>query len=119
MNTSDIQFTQDDLNESFLNYVPVIPGLQELLKTEISGTPPYRSFTKIYIEPKNYGNAIDVYTKALENNQDLKIIYYYRGCLRMQIGDNDGAIADFNEYIKIDPDCIEAHYKLALIKGID
>lgn len=53
----------------------------------------------------DYQLAIDNFDKAIELNPKMDKAFFYRANLRFSKGDNKGALSDYNESIRINPEC--------------
>jgi tetratricopeptide (TPR) repeat protein len=60
---------------------------------------------KAYDQKKigNYGQAVELYSKAIEEGNNTWVVYFYRGDCKMLAGDKQGAIADFEKAMEINP----------------
>jgi tetratricopeptide (TPR) repeat protein len=52
--------------------------------------------------------AIEDFTQAIQRNPDFALPYYHRGLLHAELGNEKGAIADYRQYLYLDPDMTEA-----------
>ncbi len=64
-----------------------------------------------------YDKAMHFYNEAIEKTKDYAPAYNNRGLLKVQIGDLDGAITDFEKAISLEPDFKEAIYNLGNYLG--
>jgi tetratricopeptide (TPR) repeat protein len=70
------------------------------------------------IDSRTYPYDPDVlrdYLQALEAFPNQSMDYYRRGIVRRHFGDNSGAIADFNQVIRLDPKFAKAYYYRGLV----
>lgn len=51
----------------------------------------------------DYGKAVTLYTHAIESGINTWVVYFYRGECKLDAGDVQGAIADFEEALKVNP----------------
>ena len=51
----------------------------------------------------NYALAEQAYTRAIETGTDTWVAYFYRGECRMAAGNTEGAMADFEKAVEINP----------------
>ena len=58
---------------------------------------------------KNLGNAINYFTKALQNYPNDFFIYFQRGLARYESGDINGSIEDYTKSINLNPFNREAY----------
>jgi len=58
---------------------------------------------KVNNSPNDYLKAIDFFTKAIENSEEIAITYTYRGIVKYQLKDYQNALDDFTKAIEIDP----------------
>jgi len=66
---------------------------------------------------KKYKEALDYCTKALILNPLYDESYFRRGYYKFLLGDNAGAIRDFDVAIKLNPDNVDAHlYKASCLQ---
>ncbi|WP_062328030.1 tetratricopeptide repeat protein [Treponema endosymbiont of Eucomonympha sp.] len=65
---------------------------------------------KKHFDKKEYGAAIEAYTKAIGLQPDYAEAFSNRGCVYTDKGDYDKAIADYDEAIRLKPDITEAYY---------
>ena len=63
----------------------------------------------IYTKQKEFGNAIEAYTKAIELNSKYKEAYLKRGQSHQELEQFDVALNDFDKAIKLDPTYVEAY----------
>ena len=65
--------------------------------------------------------ALDYFNRVVAENPNLADAYYYRGLSQMNQGQNEGAIADFEKLLEIDPghaSAAEAEAFLEYLKGL-
>jgi S1-C subfamily serine protease/tetratricopeptide (TPR) repeat protein len=65
---------------------------------------------------KQYAAAIKIYDKMLRERED-SYAYYNRGHTKSELGDKQGAIADYNLAIKINPNYDNAYYNRGVVKS--
>lgn len=65
-----------------------------------------------YMSAKDYGAALDAYTKAIELNAGSPVFYSNRAAAYSQIGQHDEAVADARKAIEIDPKFSKAYSRL-------
>lgn len=70
----------------------------------------------IQMDAKNYGRAIEYFTKAIFLNEKNHEAYCERGSCKGLLNDYDGAFEDFNAALKIYPAYPMAFYKRGLTK---
>ena len=63
-----------------------------------------------YTQDKEYRQAIDDYSKAVEINPRFVDAYLKRCEMRYKMGDNKGVLSDCQEVLKIDPTVAKAYY---------
>jgi tetratricopeptide (TPR) repeat protein len=51
----------------------------------------------------DFGRAIEIYSKAIETGTSTWVVYFYRGQCRQSAGDLQGAIADYQKAVEINP----------------
>lgn len=64
---------------------------------------------------RNYDEAVQDFTKAIQFKADAKKSFLARGIARKKLTDYQGALADFSSAIKIDPKMADAYYNRALV----
>jgi tetratricopeptide (TPR) repeat protein len=69
----------------------------------------------LYHEQKDWDRAIYFYTRALENDDQLPIVFYNLGICYSMKGDNDLARDAYRRAIRLQPGMIDAKYNLALL----
>jgi tetratricopeptide (TPR) repeat protein len=78
----------------------------------------------LYADTERYGEAIDAYTRAIQNNPTFMSAYYNVGIVYSRLGDYQKAIAALREVIKLNKltgptrdgeEAIKARYNLGLI----
>lgn len=67
-------------------------------------------------QKKEYQEAINDYTKAIEINPDYADAYFYRGCAKHKLKNYRGALADFSRAIQINPNYVDAYYYRGIVK---
>jgi len=75
----------------------------------------YKHLASAYSDSKQYPQALAQYRKALSIAPRDAWIYYLRGTLYQELGDEDKAIDSFTQAISCDPGHSWAYYKLARI----
>ena len=69
----------------------------------------------LYHEQKDWDRAIYFYTRALENDDQLPIVFYNLGICYSMKGDNELARDAYRRAIRLQPGMIDAKYNLALL----
>ena len=65
----------------------------------------------------NYRGALAAYTKAIEIEPQIALLYNYRGDAKRRLQDFQGAIADYTKAIEINPLVDEAYFHRGVSKG--
>ncbi len=65
---------------------------------------------------KQYSNAIEIYTQII-NREDKSWAYINRGFIKSKLGDNKGAISDYDRAIVINPQYATAYYNRGFSKS--
>ena len=63
-----------------------------------------------YMQSHNFLYSVELFTKAIENNQEPLKSYTYRGAAKMYMQDFKGASADFDTARKMDPTYYKIYY---------
>ena len=71
-----------------------------------------------FYKNKNFKKAIDMYTVALNYNENLQEIYTKRGGTFFQIGDYENAINDFTKVIELKPENPTIYFMRGLSKTL-
>jgi S1-C subfamily serine protease/Flp pilus assembly protein TadD len=70
----------------------------------------------ILSDRKQYAAAIKIYDRMIRDREEASA-YYNRGIAKSTLGDKQGAIADYNRAIKINPNDADAHYNRGIAKS--
>ncbi|MCY7286472.1 MAG: tetratricopeptide repeat protein [Cyanobacteria bacterium CAN_BIN43] len=65
------------------------------------------------VQRRDYGGAIDDFSRAIDFNHNDVVAYVNRGIAHDELGDRDNAIEDYSQAIKINPSFAEAYYNRA------
>jgi len=76
---------------------------------------PWHIIGQIQFKRKAYQQAVDAYTEGIERKADIPHFYDGRGQARFELKDYDGALADFNQAIKLDPKLGTAYRGLSMV----
>jgi len=67
-----------------------------------------------HMKSREFREAVDGFTRALEENPSFKEAYFNRGNAYIYLSQFDDAIEDFNTALRIDPEYADAWYCLGL-----
>ena len=68
----------------------------------------FHNLGKVFIQMKKYKEAVSVFSKAIEFGFELEFSYLGRGSAWSSLGENEKAIEDYTEVLKINEDSKEA-----------
>ena len=68
-----------------------------------------------FFQDKEYGQAINEYSKAIGANKTDSKYYYFRGVAYLMYGQHEKALGDFSEAVQIDPRFADAYSAAASI----
>lgn len=66
---------------------------------------------------ERYEEAYDACTRNLERHPDSAATYYFRGSIQRRMPDHEGAEADFNACLALDPDYVDAYRQRGMLYG--
>ena len=92
-------------------------GEAEIRRAQEMGLPEDRvnvALATAAIERRDAGRAMELLNRAIELNSNSAEAYHYRGMVKTQQKDFEGAIADLEKAVELDPSRAYTHYYLGL-----
>ena len=68
------------------------------------------------VKQKEFGKALNIFLKLLENDKKNNNIYFYLGLIYSELNDFNKSIFYYDKYLKVEPNSISALHNLAIIK---
>ncbi len=108
----DLKIDSTKYFEAIVEFNKAIDVFETIKKADPKDNDNLNLLLQAYYEADRSEEATKTFKLAVENDPGNKMNHYILGLLYRSVNDYDGAIAEFNEAIKIDPDFGDAFYDL-------
>ena len=108
----DLKIDSSKYNEAIGEFNKAVDVFEAIKKADPKDNENLNLLLQAYYEANRSVEATKAFKLAVENDPGNKMNHYILGLLYRSISDYDGAIAEFNESIKIDPNFSDAFYDI-------
>jgi tetratricopeptide (TPR) repeat protein len=108
----DLKIDSTKYNEAIVQFNSAVDVFEAIKKENPKDNENLNLLLQAYYEANRIHEATSAFKLAVDNDPGSKMNHYILGLLYRMVNDYDGAIGEFNEAIKIDPNFTDAFYDI-------